>query len=955
MDALRTTIDRGHRILNIATWNVRSMLGYGKLQQVQHEADRLSIDILGLAEIRWTKSGKQETNGWHLYYKGDESEHQRGVGFLVSPKIARSVLRIQPVNDRIFLLRVNAKPQPITLIQIYMPTTDASDDDVLEVYAEVQKLVDECPRKDRLIVMGDFNARLGSNTSHTACGKFGYGAGNERGQLLMDWLGDNDLIALNTCFQHREKQRYTWVTPDGLTKTQIDYIACRRRDLKECSDSRALVSADCGTDHQMVWARIKGRAWRRKQHRTQKLQPQLGCLKIQAVAYAFERDVSEYIRDKEITWGVLQSAIQEATEIHCPSTPKADKPWLNENPEILEMIEERRSLKLTDFQGMDYRNQCKKVKKACRRAKRRWLSQLCKEADKAYKVGDTRQVYDLIRKISKKRSASVGLGIKDEEGEMVYDTNGILERWYRYARGLYQSCERRSPNNPNSQRSTSIEEVEPPVLLDEIRIATRKLKNNKAPGMDGIWGETLKAGGETVIKAVKKIIDHVWTTGDWPGDWSLSEMIPLPKTSGTQECTNFRTISLISHAAKILLEVIRNRLAYFINPEIAEVQFGFMPGKGTSDAILALRNIIEKTVKKQNQQLWIMFVDYRKAFDSVEHSKMWQALRDLGAPVHLIWLIEKLYNEAEGTVRLNNEHTQQFPLGRGVRQGCPLSPLLFNACGEIIMRRVQQELGERTGCTIGGQAFWNLRYADDIALLASSKEELERQADALLRHSAVFGLEINKLKTLSMSIGVDQADRPQLDGQRVEQVTKFKYLGSMITNDGDIGDEVRIRLAIARRVTLQLVEVWRSKEIGIRLKKQLVTALVWSIATYATESWTLKKSTEKRISAFEMWVWRRVLRCSWRDKKTNEWVRKQIGVREEDGLLAEIKRRKLSKYAHWKRRPESAVLTTIEGEVEGRAKRGRRRTGWVDNVREWTGGMTTARRMALERRMPTAR
>jgi hypothetical protein len=578
---------------------------------------------------------------------------------------------------------------------------------------------------------------------------------------------------------------------------------------------------------------------------------------------------------------------------------------------------------------------------------------MCKEADSAYKTGNTRKVHELIRKMSKKHPTSLGPGIKDEQGEMLYDTNEILRRWYRYAQDLYQTNE---PFSHNNSRNIPVKEnLEPAVLNDEIRDAIRKLKNNKAPGMDGIFGEALKAGGETVVKAVKKIIDQIWTSGKWPKVWSLSELIPLPKTSGAQECSKFRTISLISHAAKILLEIIRSRLAYLLNPEISEVQFGFMPGKGTSDAILALRNIIEKTMKRQNQELWIMFVDYRKAFDTIEHCKMWQALRELGVPEHLIWLIQKLYAKAEGIVRLGREHTQQFPLRRGVRQGCPLSPLLFNACGEYIMRRVQEELQDRSGCIIGGQAIWNVRYADDIALIASSKEELEQQANALTHHSSVFGLNVNLLKTFTMTIGSYQTDTPQLSGQQVKQVTRFKYLGSVITNDGDIDAEVRVRLAIARKVTLQLVDVWKSKEIGLRLKKLLVKALIWSIATYATESWTLKVAIEKRIHAFELWVWRRVLRCSWRDRRTNEWIREKIGVREQDGLLAEIKKRKLAKYAHWKRRPESVVLATIEGEVEGRAKRGRRRTGWTDNIREWTGGMATARKMALERRMPTAR
>ena len=146
-------------------------------------------------------------------------------------------------------------------MQVYMPTTNSDDEEVLELYAEMQKIIDECPKKDRIVVMGDFNAQIGKGTIHNACGVFGHGRINARGELLLDWLMDNR-VALNTCFRHRDGQRYTWVAPDGETRTQIDYIAVRQRDRAECLDSRTLRSADCGSDHQLVWAKLNGRAWK---------------------------------------------------------------------------------------------------------------------------------------------------------------------------------------------------------------------------------------------------------------------------------------------------------------------------------------------------------------------------------------------------------------------------------------------------------------------------------------------------------------------------------------------------------------------------------------------------------------------------------------------------------------------------------------------------------------------
>jgi len=142
------------------------------------------------------------------------------------------------------------------------------------------------------------------------------------------------------------------------------------------------------------------------------------------------------------------------------------------------------------------------------------------------------------------------------------------------------------------------EEKEPEVLEAEIAQAIKKLRREKALGVDEVPAEALKAGGVTVIKTLKNIIDEIWRTGKWPEQWVVSELVPLPKVPGTQDCTKYRTVSLISHASKVLLEIIRQRLQYYLTAEIAEEQFGFTAGKGTTDAILVVRNIIQEIGQK---------------------------------------------------------------------------------------------------------------------------------------------------------------------------------------------------------------------------------------------------------------------------------------------------------------------------------------------------------------------
>jgi hypothetical protein len=194
-------------VLNIATWNVRTMNPHGSMEQIVREAERLKINVLGIAETHWMGNGVETTpDGWEMSYSGGNTRYA-GVGILIRRELKEAVTEIRPISDRVITMRMDAKPRPLNLVQAYFPTSASEEDEVKEVYASIQRVVDSIPGRERLIVMGDFNAKIGANHAHPACGKFGLGDTNERGEMLLDWMEANKLIAVNTCFQHRKKQR----------------------------------------------------------------------------------------------------------------------------------------------------------------------------------------------------------------------------------------------------------------------------------------------------------------------------------------------------------------------------------------------------------------------------------------------------------------------------------------------------------------------------------------------------------------------------------------------------------------------------------------------------------------------------------------------------------------------------------------------------------------------------
>ena len=316
----------------------------------------------------------------------------------------------------------------------------------------------------------------------------------------------------------------------------------------------------------------------------------------------------------------------------------------------------------------------------------------------------------------------------------------------------------------------------------------------------------------------------------------MSELITLPKVTGTFECDKHRTISLISHAAKIALEVIRLRVNHFIAPQIAEEQFGLVSGKGTTDAIIVLRNIIEKAVKRKGAKLWILFVDYAKALDTVNHNALWNTLRVL-RPSTFNMVDAETVQQSYWCLRIAGEHTVQFPFEKGVRQGCVLSQMLFNTCGEMIMRMLESEMPERAGCITGGRSVWNLRYADDTTLIARSCNELQQQVSAIENISAQFGLTINATKTHMMVIDAE-SDADQviaIAGKAIGRVERFKFLGSIVTNDSNSSTEINVRLAIAGTT-------WGAFAKTLRISTQ---ALVFPAAEHCAPVWSRSPHVKK--------------------------------------------------------------------------------------------------------------
>ena len=214
------------------------------------------------------------------------------------------------------------------------------------------------------------------------------------------------------------------------------------------------------------------------------------------------------------------------------------------------------------------------------------------------------------------------------------------------------------PDNHNGV----ITHLEPDILECEVKWALGSITTNKAGGGDGIPIELFQILKDDAVKMLHSICQQIWKTQQWPQDWKRSLFIPIPKKSNAKECSNYLTIALISHACKVMLKILQAGLQQYVNCEIPDVQAGFRKGRGTRNQIANIRWIIEKA----------------KAFDFMDHNKLWKILKEIGIPDHLTCLLRNLYAGHEATVRIRHETTDWFQIGKGIHQGCILSSYLFN-------------------------------------------------------------------------------------------------------------------------------------------------------------------------------------------------------------------------------------------------------------------------------------
>ena len=234
----------------------------------------------------------------------------------------------------------------------------------------------------------------------------------------------------------------------------------------------------------------------------------------------------------------------------------------------------------------------------------------------------TRDLFKKIRDTKGTFQAKMG-SIKDRNGMDITEAEDIKKRWQEYTEELYKK-DLHDPDNHDSV----ITDLEPDILEYEVKWALEIITMNIASGCDGIPVELFQILKDDTVKMLHSICQQIWKAQQWPQDWERSVFIPIPKKGNPKECSNYCTISLISHASKVMLKILQAKLQQYVNQEPPDVQSGFRKGRETRDQIVNICWFIKKAREFQ-KNIYFCFTDYAKAFDCVDHNKLWKILKEM--------------------------------------------------------------------------------------------------------------------------------------------------------------------------------------------------------------------------------------------------------------------------------------------------------------------------------------
>jgi hypothetical protein len=441
------------------------------------------------------------------------------------------------------------------------------------------------------------------------------------------------------------------------------------------------------------------------------------------------------------------------------------------------------------------------------------------------------------------------------------------EGWLKHFKNLLGEAPNVTPNIPRTQIARNLKISTSNFTLQELHKVINPLSKKKKMGLDNISPVIWK--DPKFHELLLENCNHVLNTFDAPELWLYSGIVPLPKKGNLSLHKNYRGISLTCIAAKIYNKLLLNRIFPALNPILRRNQNGFRKGRSTIAQILALRRIVEE-MNNGNKELTIVFVDFKKAFDSIHREVMFEILGLYGIPEKIINAIKALYTNTKAKVITPDGETDLFDIVAGVLQGDTLAPLLFITVLDYVLR-ISMDTNKTKGLLVKPRAsrrhpaehVTDLDFADDLAIPANTVADAESLLHSLEEAAAYVGLYCNETKTEYTSSNPNP-NMTSLAGATLKHVPDFRYLGSHIMKSEK---DFLIRKALAWTACNKMEKIWKSN-LKNKLKIDLFRATVEKILMYGAETWTMNARMHKRLDGCYTNLLRRAQNLSWKNHHT---------------------------------------------------------------------------------------
>lgn len=731
--------------------------------------------------------------------------------------------------------------------------------DVFIVYnregkAEKLKELDESieERKEGLLlILGDFNARIGEE------GEIGLETGeeearksmdkfrNKEGEKLIELTEERGWVILNGNKTGDLEGDWTFnrggnssVIDFGLTNVEawekIERFEIGRR--VDSDHSPLIVTLNMGKDKEVEVKdkrKEKVQLWdeeseKRYRERTENI------------------DWKEEGVEKE--WRELKEKVDTETSWKYRATRKAGRqPWWDTEcragKKILQRIWKEVGKKRVSEE--EYKESRRVYKDLCKEKKRKWKE---KEEEKVRNIKTEKEAWEYVNR---------GRGSRPGTSE-----NIGMEAWKMYFMDLLNgNGEKRTAQEENENSTRRKPRNDEELSNEQIQKAWGKLKKGKAAGLDGIRNEAWINGGVAIKQKVGRILKLVWKGEGFPEEWREGVIVPIFKKGSKEDIKNYRGITLTSTAYKLYASILNNELIKEMEEKggFSETQFGFREGRGAIDCVYILNHVTEKRLARKKGKLHAIFLDLKAAFDRLNRDTLWSMMEKRGVRKELIERVKEIYQETKCRVRVGKKESEVFWIEKGVRQGCPLSPTLFN----IYMAGLEEHLraGQEGGVVVGRKKIWSLSYADDVVLLAEGEEELRRMIRRAESYIRRLDLEVSVEKTKVMVFskgGGKRKDREWLWGQnKIEEVKSYHYLGYKMTRNNREEEQVKERAKKARMI---MGKVWgigeRKFKADVKWRLRLFDSLVKSVMMYGVEvwGWTEWDKMEKVQERYLKWI-----------------------------------------------------------------------------------------------------